>query len=162
KGVFHDSWGPRLQYILFAAVASLLDIENGTMLGLQRMLSDQAYRAWVVKQVSDPILRAFWLDEFEQYGERFMREAVAPIQNKVGQLLLAPPIRLILGQVRSKIDMAFMMDRRRIFIANLAKGRIGEDKSNLLGAMLVHQFQLAAMARVDVPEESRRPFHLYI
>jgi hypothetical protein len=87
---------------------------------------------------------------------------VAPIQNKVGQLLTSSVIRNILGQVRSKIDPRFMMDHRRILIANLAKGRLGEDKANLLGAILVSKFQLAAMSRADLPETEREDFYLYI
>lgn len=162
KSIWRDSWGPRLEYILYAAAAALLDCENASVLGIQRMLSDERYREWVVGQVKDPIVRAFWRDEFARYDWRFMRESIAPIQNKIGQLLMAPPIRNIFGQIRSKIDPAFMMDNRRIFIANLSKGKLGADKANLIGAVLVTQFQLAAMARAHLPEEKRQDFHLYI
>lgn len=162
KSVWRDSWGPRLEYILYAAVAALLECENTTVLGIQRMLADEWYRRWVVKQVKDPLVRSFWLDEFAGYNAKFRQEAVAPIQNKIGQLLMAPPIRNILGQVRSKIDPRFMMDDRRILIANLSKGRLGEDKADLLGALLVTKFQLAAMARADVAEVDRLDFHLFI
>lgn len=162
KSIWRDSWGPRLEYILYAACAALLDCENVSLLGVQRMLSDARYRAWVVRQVRDPVVRAFWEEEFTQYDARFRQEAIAPIQNKVGQLLMAPPIRNILGQVRSTIDPRFMIDDRRILIANLAKGRLGEEKANLLGALLVTQFQLAAMSRADVPERTRQDFYLHI
>jgi hypothetical protein len=91
-----------------------------------------------------------------------MREAVAPIQNKLGQVLLSPHLRNILGQVKSRIDARFMMDNGRIFIANLSKGRLGADKSNLMGALLVSQFQVAAMSRADLPEDGRKDFYLYI
>jgi hypothetical protein len=126
------------------------------------MLVDENYRRWVVRQVKDPLVRSFWEDEFARYDRRFLQEAIAPIQNKVGQLLMTPHVRNILGQVRTRMDARFMMDRRRIFIANLAKGRLGADKSNLLGALWVTQFQLAAMSRADVPESERRDFHLYV
>src|SRR5882724_8644604 len=124
KSIWRDSWGPRLEYILYAAAAALLDCENASVLGIQRMLADERYRAWVVKQVKDPIVRSFWRDEFDRYDWRFMREAIAPIQNKVGQLLMAPPVRNIFGQIKTKIEPAFMMDKRRIFIANLSKGKL--------------------------------------
>ena len=162
KGIWRDSWGPRLEYILYAAVAALLECETASLLGLQRMLSDARYRAWVVKQVKDPIVRSFWVNEFENYDDRFLTEAVAPIQNKVGQLLMSPQLRNVLGQVRSKIDARSMMDNKRIFIADLSKGKLGEDKSNLLGALLVTQFQLAAMSRADMPESKRQDFFLYV
>ena len=162
KGVWSDSWGPRLEYILNATIAALLECENTTILGIQRMLVDARYRSWVLRQVSDPMVRAFWLTEFPRYEKGFATEAVAPIQNKVGQLLMAPPIRLMLGQIKSKVDVRFMMDDKRIFIANLSKGALGADKANLIGSLLMTQFQLAAMSRMDLPEASRRDFHLYI
>jgi hypothetical protein len=162
KTLWHDSWGPRLEYILYASVAALLDCDNVTLLGVQRMLTDRRYRAWVVKQIKDPMVRSFWVNEFENYDKKFLHEAIAPIQNKVGQLLMSPHVRNILGQVRNRIDARFMMDNGRIFIADVSKGKLGADKSNLVGAMLVTQFQLAAMSRADTPESDRRDFYLYV
>jgi hypothetical protein len=162
RGIWAESWGPRLEYILYACVAALLECQNVSLLGVPRMLVDDEYRAWVIRQVKDPMVRSFWLSEFTRYDRRFVQEAVAPIQNKVGQLLMAPELRNILGQVRSRIDARFMMDKRRIFIANLSKGKIGEDKANLLGALWVTQFQLASMSRANVPESERVDFNLYV
>lgn len=112
--------------------------------------------------MKDPVVRAFWTDEFANYDRRFLAEAIAPVQNKVGQLLMPPLTRNVLGHVRNKVDFRFMMDNRRIFIANLSKGRLGEDKANLLGALLVTTFQLAAMSRTGVSENERRDFYLYV
>jgi hypothetical protein len=164
KSIWRDSWGPRLEFLLSVSVASLLDCQlpNITLLSLQRMLSDDAYRHWIIRHVKDPVMKAFWFNEFEQYDERFRREIVMSIQNKVGALLMSAPLRNVLGQVKSKIDIRFMMDTRRVLIANLSKGLLGEDKSNLIGAMLVSQFQHAAMQRANVPIENRTPFFLHI
>jgi hypothetical protein len=162
KSTWSNSWGPRMEYILYAAVAALLDCDNVSLLGIQRMLSDGKYRAWVVKQIKDPLVHAFWTDEFESFGRSFQQEMIAPIQNKVGQLLMSPHLRNILGQIRSRIDARFMMDRGRIFIADVSKGKLGADKANLLGALLVTQFELAAMSRSNIPESERRVFHLYV
>ena len=162
RSIWHSSWGPRLEYILYAAIAALLECENVSLLGLQRILSDPEYRRWVVSQVTDPMVRTFWLHEFGNYDKRFVQEAIAPIQNKVGQLLMSSVTRNILGQVRSTIDARFMMDDGRIFVANLSKGKLGEDKANLLGALLVTQFQLAAMSRADIPEDERPQFFLFV
>lgn len=162
KSIWSDSWGARLEYILYAAVAALLDCENVSLLGVQKMLADARYRAWVVKQIKDPVVRSFWVNEFANYDKRFLQEAIAPIQNKVGQMLMSPHLRNILGQARSRIDARFMMDHGRIFIADMSKGKLGADKSNLMGALLVTQFQLAAMSRADVPESERKDFFLYV
>jgi hypothetical protein len=75
---------------------------------------------------------------------------------------LKPVIRNILGQVACTVNFRFTMDNQRLFIANLSKGRIGHDKANLLGSLLVTQFQLAAMARATQPEVERRDFYLFI
>ena len=96
------------------------------------------------------------------YDPRFMREAIAPIQNKLGQFLLNPVVRNILGQVRYKISFRSIMDNQRIFIANLSKGNIGHDKANLLGSLVTTQFQLAAMARANQPEKDGADFYLFI
>ena len=162
KSIWRDSWGPRLEYILEGCLKTLLECENVSLLGVSRLLGDREYRRWAVKQVKDPGLSAFWRDEFEQYPENYLREAIGPIQNKVGKFMLSPVIRNIFGQVRSKVGARFMMDNRRIFITDLAKGTIGEDKANLLGALLVTQFYQAALARRNMPEEEREDFHLVI
>ena len=158
RAIWPDSWGPRTEYILYAAVAALLECQNVSVLGITRMLIDDEYRRWVLKQVNEPMVRSFWINEFDNYEKRFRQEAIAPIQNKVGQLLMSAPVRNILGQVKRKIDSRFMMDDRRIFIANLSKGLIGEDKANLLGSVLLTSFQLAAMERANIPESERRDF----
>jgi energy-coupling factor transporter ATP-binding protein EcfA2 len=162
KSIWRDSWGPRLEYILYASVAALIESEHTSLMGIGRMLVDPEYRRWVVKQVKDPIVREYWLHEYESYGKQFMQEAIAPVQNKIGALFMAAPLRNILGQVRNRVDARFMMDNRRIFIANLSKARLGEDKSGLLGSLLMTQFQWAAMGRAGVPEEERKDFHLYV
>jgi type IV secretory pathway TraG/TraD family ATPase VirD4 len=162
KSIWRDSWGPRMEYILYNALAALLDCQNTSLLGVNRMLTDAEYRAWVVRQVEDPFVRSFWAEEFASYDSRFVREAIAPIQNKIGQFLMNPPIRNILGQVKSKIDFRLIMDTGRVFIANLSKGKLGADKANLLGSLLATQFQLAAMLRTATPEAERRDFHLFI
>jgi hypothetical protein len=162
KSIWRESWGPRLEYILFAAVSALLECQNTSLLGLQRILVDDTYRDWVVRQVRDPIVRAFWLGEFAQYDPRFRREAIAALQNKIGALLLGPGIRNILGQVRNRVDVGYIMDHRKIFIGNLSKGLLGEERANLLGALLISQFQQAAMARAAISEADRTDFHLTV
>src|SRR5208283_1451824 len=111
------------------------------------MLTDEKYRAWVIRQIKDPFIKEFWEHEFAGYDERFRREAIAPIQNKLGQFLLSPIIRNILGQVKNRVSIPFIMNTGKLFIANLSKGQLGEDKANLLGSLLVSQFQFATMAR---------------
>ena len=165
-GVFQklwaDSWGPRLEYILRNAILAILDFPGSTLLGVVRMLSDKNYRKRVVANIKDPVVKAFWEKEFSGYADKFASEAVSPIQNKVGQFLSNSLMRNIVGQVKSSLDIRQIMDQGKILIMNLSKGRIGEDNSALLGAMMITKIQLASMSRVDVPEKERHDFYLYI
>jgi len=165
KHLYGHSWGPRLEYILYNSVAALLDFPvdpGATLLGVPRLLTDERYRDRVIRHVLDPKVRSFWTDEFASWNERFTIEAIMPVQNKVGAMLQAPAIRNVLGQVRSTISPRRMMDESRILIVNLSKGQLGEDKSNLLGSLLVTSFQLAALARSPIPEDDRVDFHLVL
>jgi DNA helicase HerA-like ATPase len=155
KAIWGDSWGPRLEYILDHSVATLLALPRATLLGIPRLLTDADFRARALRHVGDARLRAFWLDEFGAWNDRLRAEAIAPVLNKIGQFL-TPVIRNIVGQPHSRLDLRFVMDHRRIFIANLAKGRLGAERSNLLGSLLVTGFQLAALARIDQLEDERR------
>ncbi len=162
KKIWADSWGPRLEYILINCILSLLDYPGATLLDVNRILVDPAYRKKVIKKIKDPIVRQFWVNEYNNYSEKFRSEAIAPIQNKVGQFLSSSLIRNIVGQERSTIDVRKEMDAGKIILMNLSKGRIGEENAALLGAMMITRIQLAAMSRVDIPESQRRDFFLYV
>lgn len=163
KKIWADSWGPRLEYVLRNAILALLEQDDSTLLGVMRMLSDKEYRKRVIENLSDPVVKQFWIDEFGKYSSKFEVEAVAPIQNKVGQFLTNPMIRNIVGQVKSSMHMRQIMDEKKILILNLSKGRIGEDSSALMGAMLITKIQQAAMSRIDIAdEEQRNDFYLYV
>jgi hypothetical protein len=142
------------------SVAALAECQNVSLLALPRMLSDDGYRRWVLKQVTDPAVAHFWCEEYERWDTRFRSEAISPVINKVQRVLLAAPMRVVLGQVRSGIDARYIMDHRRVLIANLSKGRLGADNANFLGSLLVTQFQLASMARSDIAEDDRVDFTL--
>ncbi len=155
-------WSPRMEYILNNTILALLDSPGNTMLGIARMLVNKTYRKKIIDNIKDPVVRSFWIDEFANYSDKFRTEAIAPIQNKVGQFLSSAIIRNIVGQTKSTIELRDIMDKRKIFLLNLSKGRIGEDSSALLGAMIITKLQLAAMSRVDIPEQDRLDFYLYV
>jgi len=162
KKIWADSWGPRLEYVLRNAILALLEYPGSTLLGIMRILVDKEFRKKVVGRLTDPIVRSFWVEEYSKYPDRFQAEAIAPIQNKVGQFLSMNLIRNIVGQVKSKLDLRDIMDNKKILIMNLAKGRIGEDASALMGAMMITKLQMAAISRIDMPEAERQDFYLYV
>jgi hypothetical protein len=162
RHVWPESWGPRLDYILTNGVRALLDVPGGTLLMLPRLLIDDSFRVQLVEQhVVDPVVRAFWLNEYAGYGDRFQAEAISPIQNKIGKALIEPRLRNMLAQPKSTITLRRLMDEGAIVICNLAKGRLGEGTSHLLGALLTTTIAQAAMSRADMSAGDRRVFHLY-
>ncbi|MBI2625151.1 MAG: type IV secretion system DNA-binding domain-containing protein [Candidatus Nealsonbacteria bacterium] len=162
KKIWPDVWSARMEYILNNAILALLEYPGSTLLGVNRMLSDPEYRRKVVENITDPLVKAFWVQEFARYTQRLESEATAAIQNKVGQFTSASLIRNIIGQTASSIDMRDIMDKEKILIIDLSKGRVGEDNSRLLGALIITKLQLAAMSRVDIPENQRKDFFLYV
>lgn len=162
KKIWEGVWSPRMEYILLNCILAMLEVPNSTMMGIARILADKNYRDEVVAQIKDPVVKSFWVNEFAGYSDRFASEAIAPVQNKVGQFLSAGLIRNIVAQEKSTVDMRAIMDGNKILICNLSKGLIGEDNSKLLGGMIITRLQLAAMERVDMPEEKRPDFYLYV
>lgn len=160
--IWAGTWSARMEYILNNAVLALLDTPGSTLLGISRILVDKQYRQQILANVKDPVVRSFWLNEFEEWRDQFRNEAIAPIQNKVGQFLSTAMIRNVVGQPQSTLDIFKIMNDGKIFLVNVSKGRIGEDNSSLLGAMLITKIQLAAMERVRIPEEERVDFYLYV
>ena len=162
KKIWADSWGPRLEYILRNAILTLLENENSTLLDIMRILVDKNFRANIVYKMQDPVLKQFWLNEYDGYTDKLLVEAISPIQNKVGQFTSSPLIRNIIGQAKSSINLREIMDQKKILIMNLSKGAVGEGGAQLLGAMMITKMQLAAMSRVDIPEKDRQDFYAYI
>ncbi len=160
--IWANAWSARMEYILNNCILALLDTPGTTLLGIPRMLVDKEYRAKIIGNLKDPVIKAFWVHEYEAWNEKFRNEAIAPIQNKVGQFLSTSIIRNVVGQSKSTINVFDMMNEGKIFLVNVSKGRIGEDNSALLGGMIITKIQLAAMERVRIPEDVRKDFYLYV
>lgn len=149
KKIWVDAWSARMEYILNNILLALLESPDATLLGVNRMLSDKAFREKTVANITDPGVKAFWVEEFAKYGDRYMQEAGAAIQNKIGQFTASPLIRNLIGQPKSSFDIRQAMDNQKILIVNLSKGRIGEQNTSLLGSMIITKIYLAAMSRAD-------------
>ncbi len=165
RKIWVDAWSARMEYILSNTLMALLEYPGATLLDVNRMLINKAFRKKVIEKITDPIVKSFWVEEFANYTDRYTQDATPAIQNKVGQFTSNPLIRNIVGQPKSSFDFRKLMDERKIIIMNLSKGRVGEVNTNLLGSMLVTKIYLAAMSRADVPAETMRnlpPFYLYV
>jgi len=160
--LYYYSWGPRLEYILRNTLMTLLSVPNTTLVQVPEILSNEDYRRKIVDKLEDPVLKSFWVNEFEKMSPQLRAESISPILNKVGQFVTSPIIRGIIGTPTSTINLEDFMNNGKILIVNLSQGKLGEDNAALLGAMFITKMQLAAMNRVHIKEEERRDFYLYV
>ncbi|MEX2526452.1 MAG: type IV secretion system DNA-binding domain-containing protein [Gemmatimonadota bacterium] len=162
KKLWADSWGPRLEHILRNALLALVEQPEASLTDLLRLLDDRPYRRRAAERVANAQVRDFWLREFEGYPARLRGEAIAPVQNKVGAFLADPVLHEVLTGAGTRLDLRRVMDQGQVLLVNLARGRLGEDSSSLLGSLLVSGLNVAAMGRAEVPEDERRDFYLYL
>jgi len=160
--LYAQSWGPRMEYILRNTLLTLAQTPNTTLVDVPKILTHRDFRDKVVAQLQDEVLTGFWDKEFNKMPDRLREEAINPILNKVGQFVTSPLIRSLIGQPKSTINLEKIMNEEKVIILNLSQGRLGEDNAALLGAMLITKIQLAAMNRVNIPEEQRRDFYLFV
>ncbi|MEK7217883.1 MAG: type IV secretion system DNA-binding domain-containing protein, partial [Patescibacteria group bacterium] len=162
KKLWPEAFSGRMEYILRNALLALIEAENNSMLGILRIFVDDPFRAKILERTTNHLVKSFWEDEYTNWSEKYRTEAIAALQNKIGQLVSTPLVRNIVGQVTSTLDIRHAMDTGKIILMNLSKGKLGEDNAAFLGSMMVTKFQLDAMSRADVPESDRKDFYLYV
>jgi len=156
------SWGPRLEHILRNTLLTLVNTPESNLSHVIEILTNKNFRNGVVSQLPNQTLKNFWLNEFDKMDPKFQNEAIAPILNKVGQFISSTNIRNTIAHAKSKVNIQEIMDEKKILIADLSSGKLGEDNSTLLGAMLITQIQLSAMNRVFQTADQRSDFYLYV
>jgi hypothetical protein len=162
KKIWAESWGPRLEHILRFTLLTLLEYPDATLLDIQPLLTNPDFRQHVLHYVQNQYTLAFWKNEFDKYSPNLRSEAISPIINKTSLFQTSIPLRNIVGQKISSFRMQQVLDNSKILIANLSKGKIGEDASTLIGSVLVTAISLSALYRAHQPEHTRKPFFLFI
>ena len=161
KKLYASSWGPRLEDILRHAILTVLFNPGSTLLDLHLLLSSYIYRLKMLENVKDPIITQYWEKIFPK-EKKEEREWLASSFNKIGRFLVNSLVRNIVGQPKSSFNLKDIMNQGKILLVNLAKGKIGEDNSSLLGSVLVGKILIAALSRAEIDQENRRPFHLIV
>lgn len=162
KNIWGHSWGPRLEHVLSNTFRLLLDNKDQSLIAVPRLYADADFRKRLLKNCIDPVVRFYWIYEFEALDARLRAETLSPIQNKIGVLLANPFIRSVLCQSASTIDIADVMNTGKVLIVNLSKGNLGTEPAHLLGALLVTAVSQTAEARRNVAEDDRRDFTMYV
>ncbi|MCW3019685.1 MAG: type secretory pathway VirD4 protein-like protein [Solirubrobacterales bacterium] len=161
--VYERFWGPRTDDILRAALLTLLETGPGaTLADVPRLLTDDHWRAQLLDDLDDPVgLEPFW-ESYDRLGEAVRAQMTGPVLNKLRAFLLRRPVRAIVGQEHSTIDIARILDQGRLLLVRVPKGTLGMDTSRLLGSFVVARVWQAALARAGQPEHARADCALYV
>lgn len=155
-----SSWGDNIDYLFRTAVATLL-ADGGkvhTILDIRKLISDDVFRSQVLRRIEDEYLKEFWTEDFPA----FTQSTISAVKRRLASILGESEVRDILGQQKTSFNFKDMMDTKKIFLANLSKGILGDSISSLFGGILVSKIQLTALSRASQPEEERVPFYLYV
>ncbi len=153
-----EGWGQRMEHILGFVFQTLLRVPEATLLDVRTILLNETARQKMLRKITFPPILEFWRNEFPG----FSKDALQPILSRMGKFSLSPTLYGILGQAESRLDFFDVIQNKKIFLANLSQGKIGNDTSQLLGSLLVSQLQLATMRRASLSKEARDPFYLYV
>jgi hypothetical protein len=152
----------RIERILRNAIQTAFTIESATLFTVLKLLAEATYRKQIVSTLTDERLRRFWLEEFGKAGDmQRIKLALGPI-TRLERFEASESVRRVLGQPRSTINFDDILNNGKILVCNFSKGSLGEDTSTLFGAIVLAELQLAAWRREKLPQEDRRPFHVYV
>jgi type IV secretory pathway TraG/TraD family ATPase VirD4 len=157
-----NAWGQRMEHILRNSLLALLDFPEANFTDILRLYADKLFRNAVIANTGNEQVRNFWRTEYPKYTYRYQAEAIAPIQNKVGAFLADRRLHRFFVEPERPLRFRQLMDEGKILVVNLAKGQIGTDSAALAGGLVVTAISLAAFSRVSMPEDARRPFHVYV
>lgn len=153
------SWGDQMTTVLGNAVMALLESDQGgTLSDLRRFLVEPEFRSTFLKSVRDPAVRYYWSREFPLLTGRPQGSILA----RLDTFLRPKVIRNMVSQKANRLNFNAMMNGRKILLAKLSQGLIGEENSYLLGTLIVSKINQAAMARQNVEAANRTPFYLYV
>jgi len=161
RRLFDDaSWGDNIDQIFRTSIATLLaDTKHThTLADVRRLVTDEVFRSKVVGRIDDEFIKEFWREDFPD----FTRLTTSAVRRRLGSVLSEPEVRNVLTQKETGFNFKEMMDTKKIFLAKLSRGTLGEDISRLFGGLLVSKIQLTVMARESQPEAERVPFYLYV
>jgi type IV secretory pathway TraG/TraD family ATPase VirD4 len=158
KKLWADAWGIKLEHILRYAILTLLDQPQATIADIPKLLLDKNFRKAALPAITNENVRAFWAKEFGNYT----KYDLLPVLNKVGGMLAHPAIKRVLIDNPNELSLRKVMDEKKILLVNLSKGYVGEDVAHILGALLISSISSAAFSRVDIEEEQRVPYMVYM
>ncbi|MBI2482507.1 MAG: type IV secretory system conjugative DNA transfer family protein [Candidatus Vogelbacteria bacterium] len=165
-----ETMGPMFEQYMRNALLLLMEDanpakggESATLMEVSRLFTDTEFRNRKLARITNPSVIDFWTKEaVKTSGEQGLANMTPYITSKFGNFVANDYMRPIIGQPQSAFNFRTVMDEGKILLVNLAKGKIGDINSGLLGMIITGRLLLAALSRSDIPETERRDFNLYI
>lgn len=162
KEIFAENWGIRSQDVLSAALLTLMQEKDASLLWLPALLTDENFRHKITDKLADDIvLKPFW-KSFDAMRDTERKQEIAPVLNKMRQFLYRPGLRSVLGQSQPKFQLTDLFYQRKIVLVPLNKGVIGAESARLLGSLIVGLTWTLALSRAGIPAEKRHIISMYI
>lgn len=152
------------QYMRNAMLLVMSDPDSGsTLMEIPKVLADADFRRMKLDRCKDPTVVDFWKKEAEKAGgDAALANVVPYVTSKLTSFISNDTMRPIIGQQNSSFNLRDIMDRKKILLVDLSKGRVGEMNAYLLGMILVGKILMSALSRTDIPQDQRKDFYLYI
>lgn len=158
KKLWKGAWGIKLEHILRYIMLTLLAQPKSNLSDIPRIIHDAQFRELCLSNITNKEIQRFWESEFPKYS----KNDLIPILNKVGAFLAHPSIKRFLITNQRDISLRACIDKSKIVLIDISKGKIGIDASHLIGSILITSFANAAFTRIDTQEEERVPFHIFL
>ena len=162
RKLWSSYWGPKMEHFLRNALLTLLETPNTTLADIPKIFQDRVYRSRIVSRISNRAVQRFWINEYNKIPDRYKADAVSPIMNRTGAFLSNPITQRLLTKDEGNIDFRAVLDKGSILLVNLAKGKLGEDTTYLVGGLLMSSIEVAALSRADIAEENRSDYNVYL
>jgi len=128
-----------------------------------KVLADKEFRDRLLVKCKNIVVKDFWEKEAEKAGgEAALQNIVPYITSKFNVFIANDYMRPIIGQSASSLNFRQIIDEQKILLVNLSKGRLGDINSSLLGLIVTGKLLMAAFSRIDIAEEQRQDFYLYM
>jgi hypothetical protein len=154
-----ESWGHQIEYLFRAIFNTLVRVPGATFIDVHDIIASEKRREELLRQITHPRVLNFW---YEQFDTLLPKSARLPILTRMERVVDSPTLSRILSSAESRLNFTDVIENKKIFLARLSKGEIGEDSVKLLGSILTSQIQLAIMRRARISKEQRTPFYLYV
>jgi hypothetical protein len=154
--------GPMLERTIRNIMLTAMSEKGNTLIEALRLLTSPEFAKSKIETIKDPMLKTYWTEEMARTTDFHKSETLGYYVSKFDRFVSDVTIRNIIGQSRSSVDFAKIMNEGKILIVNLSKGLLGEENASFLGTLIIPKFLVAAMSRSKIAEDKRRDFYLYV